>query len=399
MTERIYYTEPYTTEFDATVLQVTTTDDGRPAAVLDRTAFYPTSGGQPYDTGRLGSRTVVDVIDQEDGTILHVLDAPSETGPIHGVVDWTRRFDHMQQHTGQHVLSAAFDHLFGVRTVSFHLGTTSSSIDLAREVTADEIARAESEANRVVWEDRAVSIRFEEAEAAAAMPLRKESKRQGRLRLIDVEGFDLSACGGTHVARTGGIGIIAIAGSERFKGGSRIAFLCGVRALAGYRALRSSVDESVRQLSVLPSELPDAIARMQTELRDARKRAKDMQSDLAAFKADDLAAEATPLGFALVRAALDGWDQGGLKQIASALATKDGHLAVLTTATAPVSVVVARSNDVAQDSAAILKKLVERFGGKGGGRPELAQGGGLAGSPNDILAFARSTVLSEAAGS
>jgi alanyl-tRNA synthetase len=400
VTERIYYTEPYTTEFDATVLQVTATEDGRPAAVLDRTAFYPTSGGQPYDTGRLGSRAVVDVIDQEDGTILHVLDAIPETGPTQGTIDWTRRFDHMQQHTGQHLLSAAFDHLYGVRTVSFHLGTTSSSIDLAREVTADEIAGAESEANRIVWEDRPVSIRFEDAGAAAAMPLRKESKRQGRLRLIDVEGFDLSACGGTHVARTGGIGIIAIAGSERFKGGSRIAFLCGVRALAGYRALRSSVDESVRQLSVLPSELPEAIARIQTEVRDARKRAKDLQSDLAAFKAEGLATSATPAGgVALVAASLDGWDQNGLKQIASALTTKEGHLAVLTTTTVPVSVVVARSNDVAQDSAAILKKLVERFGGKGGGRPELAQGGGMTGSPSDVLAFVRSSLVNEAAGS
>jgi alanyl-tRNA synthetase len=399
VTERIYYTEPYTNEFDATVLQLTSTDDGRPAAVLDRTAFYPTSGGQPYDIGRLGSRAVVDVIDQEDGTVLHVLDAAVEAGPIHGTIDWPRRFDHMQQHTGQHVLSAAFDHLFGVRTVSFHLGTTSSSIDLAREVTADEIARAESEANRIVWEDRPVTVRFEDAEAAAAMALRKESKRQGRLRLIDVEGFDLSACGGTHVARTGGIGIIAIAGSERFKGGSRIAFLCGVRALAGYRELRSSVDESVRQLSVLPSELPAAIARIQADVRDARKRAKDMQSDLVAFKADGLAAGATSVGgVALVASSLDGWDQNGLKQIASEIVARPGHVAVLTTTTEPVSIVVARANGVAQDSGAILRQLVEQFGGKGGGRPELAQGGGLRGPAAAILEFVRTRVFSEAAG-
>jgi alanyl-tRNA synthetase len=400
VTERIYYTEPYATEFDATILQVSTTEDGRPAAVLDRTAFYPTSGGQPHDTGRLGSRAVVEVIDQEDGTILHILDSAIETGPTHGAIDWVRRFDHMQQHTGQHVLSAGFDHLFGVRTVSFHLGATSSSIDLAREVTADEIARAESEANRIVWEDRPVSIRFEDADAAAGMPLRKESKRQGRLRLIDVEGFDLSACGGTHVARTGGIGLIAIAGSERFKGGSRIAFLCGVRALAGYRTLRSSIDDSVRQLSVLPSELPEAIARIQNEVRDARKRAKDMQADLAAFKAEGLAAGATTLGgVALVVASLDGWEQVGLKQIASDIAARPGHVAVLTTTTEPISIVVARSTGVGHDSGAILKKLVERFGGKGGGRPELAQGGGLKGPAAAILEFVRTQVFSEAAGS
>ena len=231
------------------------------------------------------------------------------------------------------------------------------------------------------------------------MPLRKESVRRGRLRLIDVEGFDLSACGGTHVARTGGIGIIAIAGSERFKGGSRVAFLCGVRALAGYRTLRSSVDESVRQLSVLPSELPDAIARMQVEVRDMRKRAKDMQADLAAFKAEGLAAGATPLGsFALVAASLDGWDQNGLKQIASEIAARPGHVAVLTTTTEPVSLVVARSSGVAQDSGAVLRKLVEQFGGKGGGRPELAQGGGMTGPAAAILEFVKTRVFSEAAG-
>ena len=169
----------------------------------------------------------------------------------------------MQQHTGQHVLSAAFDRVLQVRTVSFHLGTASSTIDLAREVCGGEIARAEHEANRVVWEDRPVAIRFADAEEAATLPLRKESKREGVLRLIDVEDFDVSACGGTHVARTGAIGIIAVAGSERFKGGTRLEFLCGGRALAGFHALGDSVAASVRLLSVLPAELPAAIERQQ----------------------------------------------------------------------------------------------------------------------------------------
>ena len=156
---------------------------------------------------------------------------------VHGEIDWPRRFDHMQQHTGQHVLSAAFDQLFGVRTVSFHLGAAVSTIDLAREMSPAEIAAAEAEANRVVWEDRPVAIRFADAEEAARLPLRKEPARGGMLRLIDVEDFDLSACGGTHVARTGGIGVIAVASWERFKGGQRLEFLCGGRALAGYRTL------------------------------------------------------------------------------------------------------------------------------------------------------------------
>ena len=202
MTERLYYTDPYLTEFDGTVLRVER-HDGRPAAVLDRSAFYPTSGGQPFDVGRLGDAAVVDVVDREDGVILHVVEREIATGPVHGVVDWARRFEHMQQHTGQHVLSAAFDHLLGARTESFHLGSASSTIDLNRTVTSAEIERVEDEANHVVWEDRLVAIRFVDAEEAARLPLRKEPVRTGKLRIIEVQDFDVSACGGTHVARTG----------------------------------------------------------------------------------------------------------------------------------------------------------------------------------------------------
>ena len=220
MTNRLYYTDPYLQAFDATVTAVDRVGD-RTVVALDRTAFYPTSGGQPYDTGTLGALRVVDVFDRDDGSIAHVVEGiPPQPGQqVRGEIDWRRRFDHMQQHTGQHVLSAAFEHLFRVRTVSFHLGADVSTIDLARETTAAEIDAAEREANRVVWEDRPVTIRFASAEEAASLPLRKEPKREGTLRLIDVERFDLSACGGTHVARTGAIGIIAVAAWERFKGG------------------------------------------------------------------------------------------------------------------------------------------------------------------------------------
>jgi len=239
MTLRLYYTDPSLQAFDAVVVGVERRDD-RLLVTLDRTAFYPTSGGQPFDTGTLGGLRVIDVIDADDASIAHVLNLEPGTWnveqwnpgvAVHGLVDWPRRLDHMQQHTGQHVLSAAFDRLFGVRTVSFHLGAAVSTIDLARELTPVEIAAGETEANRIVWEDRPVGVRFATAEEAAQLPLRKESGREGTLRLIDVDGFDLSACGGTHVARTGAIGVIAVASWERFKGGQRIEFLCGGRAL------------------------------------------------------------------------------------------------------------------------------------------------------------------------
>jgi alanyl-tRNA synthetase len=399
MSDRIYYTDPYAAEFDATVVALESGPDGGPAILLDRTAFYPTSGGQPFDTGILGEARIVDVVDGDDGRIWHVVDGNGGTGTpragdvVHGVIDWPRRFDHMQQHTGQHVLSAAFDRLMKVRTVSFHLGAGSSTIDLEREVSAQQIAAAESEANKIVWENRPVSIRFADAADAAALPLRKESARQGTLRLIVVEDFDVSACGGTHVSRTGAIGVIAVASSERFKGGSRIEFLCGERALDGYRSLKSSVTTSVRLLSVLPAELPSAIERLQAEAKVARRELKDLHGRLASFEAATLAAAAEPIGD--VRAtvkALEGWDADGLKQIAAAIADTPGHFAMLLSTSSPASIVIARARDVSLDSSAILRQMTAKFGGKGGGRSEMAQGGGLQGDVAEMVAFAREVV-------
>jgi alanyl-tRNA synthetase len=336
----------------------------------------------------------VDVLDREDGTIAHVIEGGLETGAVRGRIDWDRRFEHMQQHTGQHVLSAAFARLLNARTVSFHLGTASATIDLEKDVSASDIARAESEANRIVWENRPVHIRFVDADEASRLPLRKDPARGGLLRIIDIEDFDLSACGGTHVARTGAIGHIHVASWERFRGGTRVEFLCGVRALRGYRTLRDSVADSTRLLSVLPRELPAAIERLQSEGRESKRRLKDAQASLAAFEADALASSAVRRdGLAIVTSTMTGWDANGLKTIASRITSRPGALVVLVSAPEPASIVVARSADVAADSPSILRQLTDRFGGKGGGRPELAHGGGLMGSSNDIIEFARSVAL------
>ncbi len=391
-TDRLYYTDPYLREFDATLVD-TVSHDGRTALVLDRTAFYPTSGGQPHDTGVFHDVRVLDVVEADDGRVLHVVDRAPSTASLHGTIDWTRRFDHMQQHTGQHVLSAAFDRLLGARTESFHLGVESSTIDLGRELTAAEIARAEDEANRIVWEDRPVSIRFAGPEEAASLRLRKEPKREGTLRLIDVDDFDLSACGGTHVARTGAIGLIAIAGSERFRGGARVTFLCGGRALAGYRALRDAVETSGRVLSVGAAELSQAVERLQTEGKELRKQIKDFQVKLAAQEADTLADTAVGVsGGHLVVAPLPGWDANGLKTIASRIVERPGHVAILLGGPPPAPIVVARASDVVLDAGALLRTLVERHGGKGGGRPELAQGGGITAPAADVVQSARALV-------
>jgi len=408
MTSRIYYTDASCRAFDARVERAVDFE-GRPAVLLDRTAFYPTSGGQPFDTGRLGPFTVVDVVDEEDGSITHVTELRTEN-PEPGTnaepgtlypepgqvvsceIDWARRFDHMQQHSGQHVLSAAFEKLFAVRTVSFHLGGAVSTIDLAREMSPAEIGAAETEANRIVWEDRPVTIRFVDAEEAARLPLRKEPARGGTLRLIDVERFDLSACGGTHVARTGGIGAIAVASWERFKGGQRLEFVCGGRALAGYRLLRDAMTASVRLLSVLPAELPSAIERLQADAKEQKRAIDGLQRHLAGYRADELAAAAEVAGTCrLVARAIDA-DANGLKTLAAAIVARPGLVVALVSTSSPALAVIARSADVNVSSQTVLASLIAKFGGRGGGRPEMAQGGGLVATADAILTAVRAAL-------
>ena len=389
MTSRIYYTDPYCRRFEAVVVKAFEHDD-RPAAVLDRTAFYPTSGGQPFDVGTLteqrghfGSAVQVTNTVDEDDDIVHVLGAPLTVGAtVVGDVDWVRRLDHMQQHTGQHVLSAAFDRLFENRTMSFHMGTDVSTIDLQKDMSWEQIARAEEEATRIVSENREVAIRFVSADEAATLPLRKEPARGGVLRLIDIKDFDLSACGGTHVARTGAIGAIVIPAIERFKGGVRVTFACGGRALRVFRSLRESVAGSVRALSVHPQELPAAVERMQAEAKELRRSTKKLQESLAGHEAARLAAP-------IVIEAIDGWDANGLKLIATGITSRTSAAVALFSSVPPFAVVVARSPDRTPDAADVLRALTQRFGGRGGGKPDLAQGGGLVGNLEEILSAAR----------
>jgi len=389
MTDRIYYTEPSCRSFEATVRRVDERE-GRSVVVLDRTAFYPTSGGQPFDTGRLGSVEVIETIDEES-EVVHVVSGPLAAGDrVRGEIDWARRFDHMQQHTGQHVLSAAFDRLFENRTTSFHMGAEVSTIDLAREVAPAEVDRAVDEANLVIWEDREVSVRFVSAEEAARLPLRKEPLREGTLRLVEIRDFDLSACGGTHVSRTGAIGMIAVTNAERFRGGSRVTFVCGGRASRMFRTYRDAVSGAVRVLSVLPHELPGAIERAQLESKDLRKSVSRLQGQLAGHEAVRLLEGAEAMGERrVVVHVLEGWDAAGLKAIASSLSAQRGVAVMLMSVGEPAAVVIARSQDVPLDAGKTLRALLDRFGGRGGGRPELAQGAGVVGKSDEILAVAR----------
>ena len=389
MTTRIYYTDPYCQAFDAHVVRAFD-HEARPAVTLDRTAFYPTSGGQPYDVGVLGGVHVVDVVDV-DGDVVHVLSSPlPEEASVHGQIDWTRRFDHMQQHTGQHVLSAALVRVCDAPTVSFHLGSDSSTIDISAAPSAADVERAIDEANRIVWEDRQVTIRFASGDEAKALPLRKESAREGELRLIEVPDFDLSACGGTHVARTGAIGLIAVTATEKFKGGLRLTFVCGGRALRSLRQLRDAVAGTVRVLSVLPHELPSAVEKLQADGKGLRKTISGLQAALAVHEANRLLAAAHPDGGRRVITEIyEDWDAAGLKTIASSLIARDPVAVALVTGGPVVSVVVGCAPSLGLDAGAAIKRLTDRFGGRGGGRPDMAQAGGLSGHTAEIASAAR----------
>jgi alanyl-tRNA synthetase len=256
-TERLYYTDPTLLSFDARMVRV----DGE-RVVLDRTAFYPTSGGQPFDTGRLGGARVIEVVDNEDGEVIHVLDRAITEESVHGEVDAARRQDHMQQHTGQHLLSAVFVELFKYATVSFHLGEDLSTIDLATpSITEVQIVKAEERANALIFEDRPVNVSFRDKDEVDGLGLRKQTKREGEIRLIEIAGVDLSACGGTHVRTTGEIGAITLRRAEKVKQGTRVEFACGHRAVRWARRDFMALTRAATLYTAKPHELPDLVVK------------------------------------------------------------------------------------------------------------------------------------------
>ena len=256
-------------------------EDGaeRPAVRLDRTAFYPTSGGQPYDLGTLERIPVVEVLEDATGEIWHLLGATglATSQVVHGIIDWQRRFDHMQQHTGQHLLSAAFEDACAARTIGFHLGAITSTIDLdiggvgSPELTWDKVFTVESAVNALVWQNRPVLVKIVDEDTIATIPLRKPPAVKGEIRVVWVEDYDASACGGTHVSATGAVGLIKVTSLERYKGGVRVGFVCGGRALRHYQTALYTLQTASLALSVGPDDLVPAIARLEEEARTLRR--------------------------------------------------------------------------------------------------------------------------------
>lgn len=380
MTQRLYYRDAYLTTFTARIIE-RLTHDGRPAVVLDQTAFYPTGGGQPHDTGALNDVPVVNVIEREsstDGAIIHVLAADIAAEQVNGALDWTRRFDHMQQHTGQHILSQAFVRAAQAATVGFHLGTDIVTIDLNRaDLPADVIEQVEDMANQIVFQDRPVSARFVTAQELDHIPLRKPPKVEHNIRVVQVEGFDWSACGGTHVAHTGQLGLIKIIKVERRGNEARVEFQCGQRALADYRRKNDIMNRVAADLSVGYWELDKAIARLQAEMRDARRKLAEAEGKLMLAETVELIAAARAVGpFAVAARAWADRDVNALRLVAKKLIEQPRIVALLGSAGSERSALVfARSADVAVDVSVWLRRAIQQLGGKGGGQPDMAQGG------------------------
>ena len=370
MTDRLYYNDSYLTEFRANVIDA---GPERTRVYLDRTAFYPSSGGQPFDRGTLGGRAVIDVIDEED-RIAHVLEQPIEgSSQVAGSVDWARRFDHMQQHTGQHLLSAVLLELFSIPTVSFHLGAQSSTIDVAvAELDSRQLLAVEERANSLVFENRPVTVEY--GQAADDLGLRKATNRTGTIRLVTISGLDRSACGGTHVRATGEIGPVLLRKLDKMRGNVRIEFLCGLRAVRQARADYNGLSAVARIFGAPLEDTPTLALAQEEKLRDTEKQRKKVAADLAHMRGRQRYLEAVPdsagLRWAVLRLPALTEDT----RIEAQSFTVGEKSVFLAAGENPPSILLATSKDSGIVAGERLKPLLAASGGRGGGNAALAQG-------------------------
>jgi alanyl-tRNA synthetase len=368
-TSRLYYQDSYTSVFDAHV--VDRSPDGK-WVYLDKTYFYPTSGGQPHDTGFLAGQAVLDVLDEGD-RIAHLVSAPVSVQIVPAQIDWPRRYDHMQQHTGQHLLSAVLAEAYGVQTLSFHMGSEVSTIELGtKELTEAQIDAVESRADEIVREARRVRISFKDSDKV--QELRKESSRTGTLRIVEIEGMDRSACGGTHVRSTGELGPIQIRKMEKVRGNVRIEFVCGTRALRRAKTDFRILAQLARESATAPENLPEHLAILKERLAEAEKERGRLVLQIAERDGANLYGSTVASDDGLRRALLRLQDMdAGARATASAFVTHS-KAAILIIAEKPPAVLLACSPDSGLHAGAILKEVLGKVGGRGGGSATLAQG-------------------------
>ncbi|NLZ90932.1 MAG: metal-dependent hydrolase [Clostridiales bacterium] len=374
-TERLYWENAYTAQFTAKVIRQEKARQGF-EVVLDRTAFYPTGGGQPCDTGWLDGIQVTDV-EEREGTVVHLLRAPLESDTITGKIDWGRRFDHMQQHAGQHVLSACFDKLAGARTVGFHLGSQFVYIDLdSTDLTREQVAQAEQMANKTVFGNLPIKTYILQPEEVKDLPLRKQPTVYEDIRIVEIDGFDYTPCGGTHPSHTGCIGLIKIRRWEKQKDGTRIEFVCGGRALEDYGTKNNCLNKVCAMLSVRDFEAADAVERILAENKALVKAAEAMREDLCKFEAEKLVLNA-PLekGLRLIKLSYHNRPLEEMRLLVSGITSEKGCIALLATTGDKNQVIAGRSEDISIDLRKPFNEVMSQLGGRGGGSVKLVQGG------------------------
>ena len=396
MSDRLYYADPSLASFDAHVSDIreVSRTQGRSLwqIALDRSAFYPTSGGQPHDTGVLTATSsggalleapILAVEEDDQGEVWHTTPKPLLAGTlVRGYVDWSRRRDHMQQHSGQHLLSAVVYRQLGAATLSFHLGEMTSTIDLAREaISPEELERVEDAVNEIIAENRPVTMRtiprVEAEMLLAAGTLHKLPDREGEIRLIEIDEIDVNACGGTHVEATGQIGGLLIRGTERMRQGVRVEFVCGIRAMVTARQDLITLTRTAAALSVGRIDVGDAVDRLLAEGKAANKGRQKLTEELAGYQASSLLLEVSSQpGQKVLRQIFADRDAGYLKLLASRMITSAPKTCVLLASTQeePARLIVAASSDAGIDCGTLLREALAAYGLRGGGSPSMAQG-------------------------
>lgn len=375
-TERLYISDSYLKEFEARVMDIIPFED-KYGIILDRTAFYPEGGGQPCDTGYLGEAEVLQVI-EKDGELLHIVEKPLPSKDVRGTVDWSRRFDFMQQHTGQHILSACFDSLFNGSTDSFHLGRDIVSIEINIEsFNAQDAEQLENIANDIIYANLPVTARLVTKEELESIPLRKKPKVAENIRIVEIKDTDWSPCGGTHVKATGEVGIIKVKSWEKCKGGYRFIFVCGGRALKDYGLQNSIIRTLGEKLSARDTELVEAVSRVLNNLRDTEKQLSSVRQELLRYEADNIMKEYPEIsGIRLISKVFEGRSINDAKLLAQHLTQVPGTIALLVCKNESLQTIFTRSEDVNIDMNAVFKAVLPAIGGKGGGNARTAQGGG-----------------------
>lgn len=375
-TELLYNSDPYMKEFEADILEVLPYED-KFAAVLDRTAFYPEGGGQPSDTGSLDGIHVLQV-QEKDGRILHIMEEMPSAKYVTGSIDWQRRFDHMQQHTGQHILSACFEELYHGHTDSFHMGRDIVSIEISIDSFSAEAAeKIEKMANGIIYSNLPVTSSIVDEDELSRLPLRKMPKVKENIRIVEIRNFDYSPCAGTHVGTTGEVGMIKIKSWEKCKGGIRFVFVCGYRALKDYSLQNSTIRTLCEKLSVKDSDVIEAFGKTLDSLHNTEKQLALAVQELIKGEAEGILKDhPVTNGKKLIVKILDGRNINEVKLLGQYLTQRPGTIALLAGRNENAQVLFTRSDDIELDMNALFKAVIPMINGRGGGNSKTAQGGG-----------------------